>query len=550
MNNSINHQSADDDMVNYNGGDPEEELSYLVDGSLDHALLESLFYNEMALLSSGSHTYGDESLFASASNGSTDSHLSPPSVPSSGNGGFSFLEQGETDGIPPASQMETLPIYENTAAVAAMVAPSLAQMNYQPVTAQYAAIGSLPMVNTSSFRVADPTNNISLSAHHALQNPLDHAATPVYPSPQPLPPSFGGISSTVVPPSGLPVPVQLPVARGGIRHNVVAVLDQDGRTQLPIKTTDAPNAEEEKRKKLVAQFATLAGRLGITLPPQVLEKLTNKASSNTSTSDASVALDATALTGTLPVMTTSGMEVDAAQSQQPELLKQLQTTAAEAIAAVNHKRAAVAPTIETTASATDKPYSKRRKKPRLSECEQKLQELQSENAILKRHLDNIANRNARLDQERIKAETQMRQLLEENAPDAVLDPIVKNFTEMYSDYGRKRHDELNFHLQQLKRLANPTNFTKMGLWTLGGGVHASSSSPSNADGGATKLGSSNGGTSGNGSSGTKNPIAGMLQRELGISALQGRKILEQRQKIQNVCSNLKEVRIVGRCSFR
>lgn len=65
------------------------------------------------------------------------------------------------------------------------------------------------------------------------------------------------------------------------------------------------------------------------------------------------------------------------------------------------------------------------------------------------------------------------------------------------------------------RLANPTNFTKMGLWTLGG-------QSSNKDRG--------------------NPIAGMLQKELGISAQQGRKILDQRQKIQKVCLNLKEVR--------
>jgi hypothetical protein len=40
---------------------------------------------------------------------------------------------------------------------------------------------------------------------------------------------------------------------------------------------------------------------------------------------------------------------------------------------------------------------------------------------------------------------------------------------------------------------------------------------------------------------TKNPIAGILQQELGITSQQGRKILEQRQKIQRVCSNLKEV---------
>jgi hypothetical protein len=61
-------------------------------------------------------------------------------------------------------------------------------------------------------------------------------------------------------------------------------------------------------------------------------------------------------------------------------------------------------------------------------------------------------------------------------------------------------------------LANPTNFTKMGLWTLG---------QQSLD--------------------TTNPIAGILQKELGITSQQGRKILEQRQKIQRVCTNLKEV---------
>jgi hypothetical protein len=92
-------------------------------------------------------------------------------------------------------------------------------------------------------------------------------------------------------------------------------------------------------------------------------------------------------------------------------------------------------------------------------------------------------------------------------------------------------------------LANPTNFTKMGLWTLGGGgVQSSSTSSSNgANGGNSKTNGLNG-SNNRGSNGSRNPIAGMLQRELGISAQQGRKILDQRQKIQNVCSNLKEVR--------
>lgn len=59
---------------------------------------------------------------------------------------------------------------------------------------------------------------------------------------------------------------------------------------------------------------------------------------------------------------------------------------------------------------------------------------------------------------------------------------------------------------------NPTNFTKMGLWTLG----QDSTNPK------------------------RNPIAGILQKELDITAQQGRKIIEQREKIQALCDNLKE----------
>jgi hypothetical protein len=121
----------------------------------------------------------------------------------------------------------------------------------------------------------------------------------------------------------------------------------------------------------------------------------------------------------------------------------------------------------------------------------------------------------------------------------------------------------------LRRLSNPTNFTKMGLWTLGGGGQDSSPAQATSSQSQTSDTSVTGGTSDTVSSSnaatmtapsslsttssssssstttTKdrgNPIAGMLQKELGISPAQGRKILDQRQKVQTVCSNLKEVR--------
>ena len=67
----------------------------------------------------------------------------------------------------------------------------------------------------------------------------------------------------------------------------------------------------------------------------------------------------------------------------------------------------------------------------------------------------------------------------------------------------------------LDRLVAPNIFTKMGLWTLG-----------QNEGFYTNP--------------KRNPIAGILRKELGITPVQGRKILEQRQKIRIVCDNLKQ----------
>jgi predicted DNA-binding helix-hairpin-helix protein len=65
------------------------------------------------------------------------------------------------------------------------------------------------------------------------------------------------------------------------------------------------------------------------------------------------------------------------------------------------------------------------------------------------------------------------------------------------------------------RLVAPTTFTKMGLWTLGQNERFYTDPK-------------------------RNPIAGILRKELGITPVQGRRILEQRQKIRNVCDNLKQ----------
>jgi hypothetical protein len=155
-------------------------------------------------------------------------------------------------------------------------------------------------------------------------------------------------------------------------------------------------------------------------------------------------------------------------------------------------------------------------------------------------LENVSNKAHRFDQEKEAAGKRIHALLEHNAGRDEMNAAVREFTEMYSDYGKNRQNELNFHLEQLQRyairlgyscalartaaflisfllaclhrLVNPTNFTKMGLWTLG----QNSISPK------------------------QNPIAGILQKELDITPQQGRKILDQSEKIKALCENIKE----------
>jgi len=158
-------------------------------------------------------------------------------------------------------------------------------------------------------------------------------------------------------------------------------------------------------------------------------------------------------------------------------------------------------------------YSKRRKKPRLSDCEAKLAKLRAENEQLKRHLQKVSNKANKFDREKEDAGKQIARLLNEsNAGAPEMERTVRKFSDMYSDYGVNRQQELSFHLEQLQRLVNPTNFTKMGLWTLG-------QSPQGWK---------------------KNPIAGILVKELDITPQQGRKILDQSEKIRKLCENLKE----------
>ena len=97
-------------------------------------------------------------------------------------------------------------------------------------------------------------------------------------------------------------------------------------------------------------------------------------------------------------------------------------------------------------------YSKRRKKPRLSDCETKLAQLKAENEQLKRHLQNVSNKAYKFEKEKKEAGKQIAQLMHDpNAGPREMEMSVRKFSDMYSDYGINRQQELSFHLEQLQR---------------------------------------------------------------------------------------------------
>lgn len=198
---------------------------------------------------------------------------------------------------------------------------------------------------------------------------------------------------------------------------------------------------QERAQQLVSQFATLASQLGISLPPNVLSSLTVAAAANEAQTGG-------AASASLPPVAPISGEPARSASTDPSKVQELEITAEAAIAAVNESRKRKD---EAPAASTRPLYSKRRKKPRLSDCEAKLAALKSENEMLKRHLANVTNKAQVFDQERQQATEDMKRMIEEGAPPEKLNPVLHKFSEMYSDYGRHRHQELTFHLDQLEK---------------------------------------------------------------------------------------------------
>eukprot|EP00531_Pseudo-nitzschia_arenysensis_P014953 CAMPEP_0116154284 /NCGR_PEP_ID=MMETSP0329-20121206/21700_1 /TAXON_ID=697910 /ORGANISM="Pseudo-nitzschia arenysensis, Strain B593" /LENGTH=674 /DNA_ID=CAMNT_0003651257 /DNA_START=91 /DNA_END=2115 /DNA_ORIENTATION=+ len=569
-------------------------------GALDHALLESLFYSEMMFdsttLSAQSlptehdtpHTIVEKeilrdfgvgsgtSLFQDPAQSSPDSAPLPaptdtPHYDSSHmnpqNGSSSYATGVLPPQVPPQQQhqqhqqqQQQQPIHQHQQP---MHRPQGAPLHHQappPASAvpQYAHNGSTP-----NYAVPSGVTNASAVPQPTTSNPQhpQSVGMPVYMDTQATATAAaaaaamlgnnGNIkvqSSQSLPALASPNTTRKAASLGGYSSSnpgLTSAASSNGIPQQPITSNKRPRVPEQRARQLVDQFATLASRLGIDLPNSVLQSLTSAAAKNdptllndTSATGATSATAASANTTTTATSTTTSATLNSATAAVPNkasgasseltamapTVVELRNIAEEAIAAVaqsNMNRSASTENLSRAASSQARPanpenkptYSKRRKKPRLSDCEAKLAQLKAENEQLKRHLQNVSNKAHKFDKEKEEAGKQIARFMNDpNAGPREMETSVTKFSDMYSDYGVNRQQELSFHLEQLQRLVNPTNFTKMGLWTLG--------------------------QTGQGSK--KNPIAGILVKELDITPQQGRKILDQSEKIRKLCDNLKE----------
>ena len=440
--------------------------------SLDHALLESLFYTEMMHMNDDSNVLSNQLLSSLTADGAVvPAHEEP-------------LPHHHLPSETPSSSVDPHAVAVEQDLLSHFGVESQPTENID----NERKVPARPATTAASTTSAIP--RLQLASPGARVSSLTASLVP----------------ELVVPPIGH-APAAGPSRQQPLLHTPAHTLHTSGAASVPSAAPDAsmvpapPSAnlpaEEEKRSKLVNQFATLASRLGITLPTNVLQSLSQVAHVNPT-----------------PIAATA-----------PPTVQQLAATAEAAVASVGRKRPRSESPPQATQQVTQPTQStvavaaaaaKRRKKPRLVECEHKLAALKAENAMLKRHLANLSAQSHQLEQDRQAQEQRMRQMAAAGSTEEELEQAIQTFQDMYSDYGRRRHDELTFHLDQLVRLANPTNFTKMGLWTMG-----------------------------QQSKNNRNPIASILQKELGITPQQGKKILEQREKIRNVCDNMKEVRVDG-----
>lgn len=176
----------------------------------------------------------------------------------------------------------------------------------------------------------------------------------------------------------------------------------------------------------------------------------------------------------------------------------------------------IAPSVAAVAASSS---SKKRPRESIEDLENRVKELRAENEDLHTHYLNVTQRTTEVQKQRAEMEKMMDIKLSEigdrnDGDQSELAKIVKQYTDLYADYGKCRQREVSFHLQQLEKLVVPTMTTKMCLWTL----HQDPSFYQK----------------------NRSPMFNILCDELELTPEQIEKILEKRERTSTLLSKLRE----------
>lgn len=163
---------------------------------------------------------------------------------------------------------------------------------------------------------------------------------------------------------------------------------------------------------------------------------------------------------------------------------------------------------------------KRHREMSYEEAVQKYNNLKKENMELQAHYNDVTHRTTEVQKQRLAMERLMTSKFvemgdsDDKDQSAELADILKQYTDIYADYGKCRQREVSFHLNQIEKLIVPTRTTKMLLWTLQQEKSFFLTS--------------------------KSPLFEMLSRDLEITPEQSEKIQERRERVLELLSQLKE----------
>ena len=514
-----NQQRQEDDGYDPNNVAVEEHNSAAPASDLDHALLESLFYNEMVMLET---PVGGASAATATSDlpclPTTDEHddtahtiVEKEILRDFGvDGGGGFFSSTATMNVSSSNQVfapapahhhpqnlpQHHPIQNYHSSQQQQQQQQQQEYQYQPQ--QFSSTEFVPTGVNSSTNIPSTTASMVYTDSQATATAAAAAAAMLPRGSNKL--ASSSTISTTVPFTHHPLP-QHPSDNNNNDNNN----NSNNESQQGIVSA----VPQDRARQLVDQFATLASRLGIDLPDSVLQSLTSAAAKNdpslliknsqkpegtttttTKTTKAAAKKIATKISpanvknpppliATVPDDDVKGqIDSDKTVVGMAPTVMELRKTAEESIAAVtrkprdqttttstkriDEKRKEISPesasategaATSTTNSNDSKPtYSKRRKKPRLSDCETKLAQLKAENEQLKRHLQNVSNKAHKFDKEKEEAGKNIARLIHDpNAGPREMGMSVRKFSDMYSDYGVNRQQELSFHLEQLQR---------------------------------------------------------------------------------------------------